>query len=131
MVKAIANKDATDLAPVAHFHGGGGYSGRPDHNVFLTSRLAVESKVCYFSVKYRLGPEVQYPTGHKDGKAAIEYLMENADKHGCDASKLCITGESAGGWITMGAAILLAREDKGDKVKLMVLNCPMLGYMVS
>lgn len=30
MVKSKANKDATDLAPVVHFHGGGGYSGHPE-----------------------------------------------------------------------------------------------------
>lgn len=40
-------------------------------------------------------------------------------------------GESAGGWITMCSAILLSREDKCDKVKLMILTCPMLGALVS
>jgi acetyl esterase/lipase len=58
MVKSKANKDATDLAPVIHFHGGGGYMGNPEKEVFCNSRIVVENRVAYFSVKYRLGPEV-------------------------------------------------------------------------
>ena len=132
MIKAKANIDEKDLAPIVHFHGGGGYAGSAEHEKYVESRLAVENKVCYFNVKFRLGPEVQYGTGHSDGKAAIEYMMENADKHGCDPKKLCITGESGGGWITMGSAILMSREgDKCDKVKLMLLTCPMLGALAS
>ena len=38
MVKSIANKDRTDLAPVVHFHGGGGYSGHPKQNILITAR---------------------------------------------------------------------------------------------
>ena len=56
--------------------------------------------------------------------------MDNAEKYGCDPSKLTVTGESGGGWITMGACILMAREgDRCDKIKLMNLTCPMLGAM--
>lgn len=62
------------------------------------------------NVGYRLGPEVQYPTGHRDGKAAIEYFIENAQKYGCDPERICVGGMSAGGWITMGSNILLARD---------------------
>lgn len=58
MIKAIANKDASDLAPVVHFHGGGGYGGNAEIEKYVESRLAVENRVCYFNVKYRLGPEV-------------------------------------------------------------------------
>lgn len=58
MVKAKSNQDATDLAPVVHFHGGGGYAGNAELERYVESRLAVENKVCYFNVKYRLGPEV-------------------------------------------------------------------------
>lgn len=60
-------------------------------------------------------------------------MIENAQKHGCDPSKLCVTGESGGGWITMGSMILLSRDEgsKCKNIKLMLLTCPMLGYMAS
>ena len=57
--------------------------------------------------------------------------MENAEKYGCDPNKLCVTGESGGGWISMGASILLSREDKCDKIKLLLLTCPMLGALAT
>ena len=58
MVKANANKDATDLAPIVHFHGGGGYAGNAEMEILAESRLCVENRVAYFSIRYRLGPEV-------------------------------------------------------------------------
>ena len=55
--------------------------------------------------------------------------MDNAEKHGCDSSKISVGGISGGAWVTIGGLIMLSREDqeKCDKVKLMILSCPMLG----
>ena len=76
MVRAKANKDKKDLGCVVNFHGGGAYSGHPRGEVCIASRMCVESDVIFFSLSYRLGPEVQYPKGHEDAKAGIEHFMQ-------------------------------------------------------
>ena len=68
LIKSIANKDATDLPLYIHCHGGGGYSGDPKYETTILSRLAVENKIACASIDYRLGPESQFPAGHKDAK---------------------------------------------------------------
>ena len=127
MIKSLANKDATDLPLYVNFHGGGGYAGNPADDIGLLSRLVVENKIVCFSVGYRLGPENLYPKGVNDAKAAVDYFIENAEKYGCDPNRLAVGGTSAGSWITCGANILLSREGRSDKVKLMILSSPMLG----
>lgn len=128
MVKSKANKDKKGLACIVNFHGGGAYMGHPKEDFPMVARWAVENDIAIFSIRYRLAPEVQYPTGHKDAKCAVEYFLENCEQHGCDPDKISVHGCSGGGWITMGSMILMARDEpcKLDKIKLMILTCPML-----
>jgi acetyl esterase len=118
-----------------HFHGGGGYAGKAEYEIPLLSKLASENRIACVSVSYRLAPEFEYPAGHNDAKAAIEYFLDNSEKHGYDSNKISIGGPSAGGWITMGTSILLSRERENlknlDKIKLMILTQPMLGSAVN
>ena len=120
------NEGKTGMPALINFHGGGAYLSEPKYEQPWASRLAHENNVVVLSVKYRLAPEVQYPTGHKDAQIAIEYFYNNADKHGIDKNRICTTGMSGGGWIAMGSAILMARENKSHMVKVMILTCPML-----
>lgn len=132
-VKSKKNKDTeAGLGCIIDFHPGGAVMGHPKADFPFAARFACENDVAVFSIRYRLGPEVQYPTGHKDGKAAIEYFIENAAKHGCDPEKICVHGSSGGSWISMGAMILMAREEecKLDKIKLLCLTCPMLNDVI-
>ena len=106
-----------------------GIGGSPDYEKGVLARLAVENRILILNVGYRLCPEVQYQTCHRDAKAAIDHIIENPEKYGYDPEKISIGGVSAGGWVTMGSAILLARDEKkyNEKIKLMILTCPMLG----
>lgn len=57
-VRAKANKDATDLIPVVHFHGGAAVMSDPEYDNAFCSRFCVENKLVMFSCRYRLAPEV-------------------------------------------------------------------------
>ena len=48
---------------------------------------------------------------------AIKYVYENAENLGVDKSKICITGYSGGGMLTMGAAYKLQKNNEGEIVK--------------
>lgn len=104
-------------------------AGSPEYEKGILARLAVENRILILNVGYRLCPEVQFPTCHRDAKTAIDHIIENPEQYGYDPEKIAIGGVSAGGWVTMGSAILLARDEKkyNEKIKLMILTCPMLG----
>ena len=44
-------------------------------------------------------------------------MIANASQYGIDSSKVCIAGESGGGWIIIGAANLLAKANDLSKIK--------------
>ena len=94
----------------------------------LASRLCVENRACFFLCGFRLAPEVEFPTHARDGMAAIEHVHEICEKYGCDNSKLIVTGESGGGWMTITSCILLMRAEKIQKVNMMILTSPMLDH---
>merc|ERR1712241_1447842 len=56
---------------------------------------------------------------------AIKYVAKNAEKLGIDPSKICMAGDSGGGYICFGAEVLLAQNDETDLVKLAIPGIPM------
>ena len=42
----------------------------------------------------------------------VEHVYNNADSFGVDNKRICVSGTSGGGWIIMGACLLLVKEDK-------------------
>src|SRR5262249_10178152 len=61
---------------------------------------------------YRLAPETAFPGAVEDCYAALRWLHAQAAALGVDESRIAIGGESAGGGVTAGLA-LLAR-DRGE-----------------
>lgn len=57
------------------------------------------------SVNYRLAQEAPFPGALCDCKAAIRYLILNADKYGYDADNFIVWGESAGGYLATMCAV--------------------------
>ncbi len=51
----------------------------------------------WFSIDYRLAPEVHFPQAMEDVDSAIRWLKSNAAKYRVDVSKIALIGESAGG----------------------------------
>jgi acetyl esterase/lipase len=115
------------VAPAAIYdvHGGGFVLGTIDmfdgHNL----RLARELGVTVVTVDYRLAPEHPYPAGLEDCYAGFVWVAKNADALGIDPDRIAIHGESAGGGLCAGLA-LLARDRGGPSIAFQYLGVPEL-----
>jgi acetyl esterase/lipase len=95
-----------------HIHGGGYVVGDPDTMEPRNMLYARDLGAVVVSVDYRLAPETPFPGPVEDCYAALKWLHDNAGELGVDRARIAIGGESAGGGLAAGLA-LLAR-DRGE-----------------
>jgi acetyl esterase/lipase len=95
-----------------HIHGGGFIMGSPELLDGQNRRLARDLDCVVVSVDYRLAPETVFPGAVEDCYAALKWLHANAMQLGADPRRIAIGGESGGGTLSAGLA-LLAR-DRGE-----------------
>ncbi len=117
----------TDRGAVLHNHGGGMVVGTADRAVADKPQLALEHDCVVVSVDYRLAPETPFPGPQEDNYAALLWLVDNAASLGVDPAKIVVMGESAGGGLAAGLA-LMARDRGGPKLAGQVLIYPMLDW---
>ena len=93
--------------PVLLVHGGGWEAG--DRVTYITPlfRPLAEANVAWFSMDYRLTPDVAHPEQLQDLRDAIAFLREHAGSFDIDADKLVVVGESASAQM----ATLVGTED--------------------
>lgn len=114
------------LPGIYHTHGGGMTVGSPRTTVggvllpYVAEGLAVA-----VSVDYRLAPEHPDPDPITDCYAGLVWMAHHADELGIDPERLIITGESAGGGLAAGTA-LMARDRGFPALTHQILVCPML-----
>jgi len=116
------NKNTCEI----HAHGGGACLLNAEMFNGLMAEHAVMKKCIIFNVDYRKGPETKCPGGQEDFAKAIEYVYNNDENFGIDKTKICASGVSGGGWICLGACILLAKANKVHMVKAQFLWTPMI-----
>src|ERR1700743_800404 len=95
-----------------YLHGGGMIGGGGALYPPAIRRYVSLSGVPILAVEYRLAPEYQHPTQVEDCYAALKWLAANAGRLGVDAARIAVMGDSAGGGLAAGTA-LLAR-DRGE-----------------
>jgi acetyl esterase/lipase len=106
-------------------HGGGFAIGDVDMDAPGSLEVADKLGVVVVSVDYRLAPETPYPGPLEDCYAALEWTAAKASELGVDPARIGIGGDSAGGGLTAGLA-LLARDRGGPAVKFQYLGIPEL-----
>ncbi len=111
---------------IYNIHGGGMVAGN-NRTAELAGELnrAEILQLAVVAVNYRLAPEHPDPAPIEDCYAGLVWLVENARSLGLDPDRIIISGNSAGGGLAAGVA-LLARERKGPKLLGQMLQCPML-----
>src|SRR5262245_30771900 len=112
---------------VVYIHGGGFCFGSVEfeHAGALAAARAADAVVA--SVEYRLAPEHPFPAGLEDCYAALVWLASEAPALGVDARRLGVMGQSAGGGLAAGLA-LLARDRGGPALRCQLLGIPELDH---
>jgi acetyl esterase/lipase len=83
------------------------------------------SGVPLLSVDFRFAPEHPYPTSVEDCYAALQWAHKNATELGVDPARIAVMGDSAGGGMAAGVA-LMARDRGGPALAAQILVYPML-----
>lgn len=78
-------------------HGGGWFEGKRG-NPMLDAQ--VKRGYALADVEYRLSGEAPFPAQILDCKDALAYLKLHAEEYGYDASRICVSGDSAGGHLS-------------------------------
>ena len=92
-------------AALLHLHGGGYVLGSPRTTRSITAGLARHTGLPVLALDYRLAPEHPYPAAIEDAVAGYSWLADQ----GIDPRRMVISGDSAGGGLTM-ALLLVLRE---------------------
>ncbi|GAA3644991.1 alpha/beta hydrolase [Microbacterium marinilacus] len=104
------DRDGEVLPTVVWIHGGAWISGFKEDVRPYVRMLAAEGYTTV-SLNYSLGPESRYPTAVGQLNDALAFLVEHADEHGIDPSRIVIAGDSAGANLTSQLAALTTNPD--------------------
>jgi len=100
-------------------HGGSYVLGFPEMNDTRNRNLSKDLGAVVVSVDYRLGPEHPFPAGLLDSYAVFQWVAAQAAELGVDPGRIAVAGDSAGGGIAGGLA-LLARDRPGPRIMMQV-----------
>lgn len=100
------------LPCILHIHGGGYVSGSLMGNEAMHRPLAADLGCVIVSVDYRLAPETRFPGAVEDCYAVLAWINRNAEELAVDVRRLGVMGESAGGGLAAGLALLV--RDRGE-----------------
>jgi acetyl esterase/lipase len=109
---------------VLYAHGGGMIMGSLDLYDEVIGWYVDHTGVPFVSVGYRLAPEVTGTTLAEDVFAGLTWLVAHAGVLGADPARIAVMGDSGGGGLAAGAAILA--RDRGVSLARQILVYPML-----
>lgn len=92
---------------ILYLHGGGYVIGSPVTHRSLAAKLSETSKARVLVIDYRMAPEAPFPAAVEDAVKAYRWLLAQ----GLSASKLAISGDSAGGGLTLATSVALRDAD--------------------
>lgn len=103
---------------ILYFHGGGYVVGSPTSHRSMTSEIAKSSQSVVWSMDYRLGPENPFPAAVEDGLSSYKGLLDA----GVKSNDIVISGDSAGGGLTVATAIRIKEENLPAPAGLVVIS---------
>lgn len=124
-VRVYHPEPGTPLPLVVYLHGGGFIAGSVATADRPCRALANVARCVVASVEYRRSPETPFPGPLEDAYAATCRLAEARFDLGADQQHLVVAGDSAGGTLAAGTALLL-RDRSGPALTAQVLMYPAL-----
>jgi len=103
----IVPPGAAEDRVILYLHGGGYVMGSINTHRAMVARIARASQAKALAIDYRMAPEHPFPAAIDDATAAYRWLLAQGYKPG----KIVISGDSAGGGLTL--ATLIALRDAG------------------
>lgn len=105
-----------ERAPCLLYIHGGGFVFEGSNSHFRLAMVYAKEACCkVVYVRYRLAPAHPFPVPQEDCYAALCWVHAHADELAIDRNRIGVTGDSAGGTLTV-TSCLMAR-DRGDAVK--------------
>ncbi len=104
---------------IVQFHGGSWSEGKPDW-FFSTAKAYAKQGWVVGVVEYRIkGIHGTYPfEAVKDAKSALRWIRENAEKYNINSNKIIVTGNSAGGHLSLATALIDNWNESTDNLKI-------------
>lgn len=136
--KKLQGKFVKDKYPVFfNLHGGGWITGDKKMRRGYCQHMAREGAFT-INVNYCLGPKYRFPDYIKQVYKALQWVVDNADKYHLDLDNFMISGDSAGGHLSMVAINCQEHEEyrrhlglpdiPAIKIKGAILNCPAIDF---
>ena len=114
------------LPALVYFHGGGWVWSSVDTHDRLAREYAAASGCAVVLVDYALSPEARFPRALLECAAVVRWIAAHGADWGLDGARVAVGGDSAGGNLALGTALLLRDEDGPDLHKT-----PLRGVLTS
>lgn len=122
-----------DRVPVVLYVHGGGFRILSKDTHWVMGLAFARRGYLVFNVSYRLAPKHPFPAAVEDVSAALEWVLENAERYGGDLDRLAFAGESAGANLVTSLALITSYRrpepwaarvfDRGITPKAVVAAC--------
>ena len=106
----VRAKNADPDKRILYIHGGAFTVGSALSHRAITAKLAELTGASVCAINYRLMPENPRKAGVEDSRAAYKWILENGPDGPFSVKKLCVSGDSAGGNLTL-SVIQWARDN--------------------
>lgn len=115
-----------NIPAIIFFHGGGFFGGSIQNVEQICRTFADKGDVSVISVGYRLSPENPYPAGLLDCYNVVEYFAIHAAQEFIDSEKLFVSGDSAGGNLSICVSLLDCAHFKSSYIKKTLAYYPVV-----
>ena len=111
-----------DKPTLVYLHGGGWALFSLNTHDRLMREYAARSGMAVVGLDYALAPEAPYPAALHQVVALVQWLAQQGASLGLNGEALALGGDSAGGVLSMGAALRLRDAGEGGAVKAILSN---------
>jgi len=111
-IRVYTPKGEGPFPVVVFFHGGGWVICSIESHDSICRYFCKHAKCVVISVEYRLAPEFKFPIPVEDAYASAAYIAQHASDFNGDPSRICLSGDSAGGSLSTNT-VRLSRDRGG------------------